>query len=270
MQSKARMKEEQTDAGIVGARATVGLMALICTMSLGAFAGKSLWSTMAYQRLEPSIASLAERSAGGKKGETDDEGNGKGRERRLDLRGINPDYTAWLRVSGTPISYPVVQPEPPRNESWYLSHDFWNNPSELGCPFLDERACAGGTHLIVYGHHIFGSDAIFSPLVRAYEQETFDGIGPAYWETDDGPTVFEPLFSLRVDRSYATIQRFGLRGDELRSWLRLLQKDASALSPACNERITRTNRVLTLSTCSSTVPGGRWRTLVVFSGYSDP
>ena len=177
----------------------------------------------------------------------------------------NAETVAWLCVAGTPIDYPVVQPGDGTAASYYLHHDFWGAYSALGCPYLDARAQAAGSHLLVYGHHLSSSDAMFTSIFRAYQQEIFDAVGAATWTTPDGATVFEPVFALSVDQGYAAIQTFDFASEEaLRAWLLALAGDATASAADWEERCAGATRVLTLVTCSSTHAGQRARTLLVF------
>ena len=58
------------------------------------------------------------------------------------LRSRNQDIAAWLRVEGTAIDLPVVNTRKGDPADFYLSHDFYRNPSFAGCPYLDARSTA--------------------------------------------------------------------------------------------------------------------------------
>lgn len=188
----------------------------------------------------------------------------------------NPETVAWIEVEGTEIDYPVVKPGPDKPRDWYLTHDFWGNESDLGCPYIDPRCDADGDHALVYGHHMGLSDQMFSSIYESYLRPSFDRVGCARWSTPDrGTVVFRRALALRVDRGYAAIQRFEFDSDEdLREWLFGLQSDAvascagtsyaAASSPSLEELAASATRVLTLVTCSSDRSGERDRTLLVF------
>lgn len=107
---------------------------------------------------------------------------------------------------------------------------------------------------------------MFSELSETRQQEVFDSIGAATWDTRNGTaTTFDPLFALSVDASDSEIQRFAFANEgEMRSWLISLSKRAEATSPDAETLIERAARVLTLVTCSEAQAGGRTRTLTVF------
>lgn len=178
-----------------------------------------------------------------------------------------PDFVAWLEVEGTPISLPVVQPPPEKPRDWYLTHNAEGAWDALGCPYLDARTDVRGRNLLVFAHHRFGSDLMFSPLVGAQRKEVFDSLGSARLSMPDGSIwSFRPLCALEVDASFQAIQRFSFPGrSEFRCWLSDLAKEASTESEEANALIRSAERVLTLVTCSSPIPGQRWRTIVIFA-----
>lgn len=180
---------------------------------------------------------------------------------------VNQETVGWLAIEGTPISYPVVQPAGDTPRDWYLDHDIEGNWNPLGCPYIDMRSGAHADHVMIFGHHVHGSQAMFSDLAGMYQQNEFDTLGPATWMTlttiDD---IFQPLLALKVDASFEDIQRFEFDGSEdLQEWLNALLAQADARSSCCDELISTTSQVLTLVTCSSPEAGQRWRTIVVFS-----
>ena len=50
------------------------------------------------------------------------------------LKRINPDTVGWIRLSGTPIDYPIVQE---RHSDFYLTHNFSGEESKHGSVCLD-------------------------------------------------------------------------------------------------------------------------------------
>lgn len=182
------------------------------------------------------------------------------------LREQNAEMVAWLSVDGTDIDYPVVQVSSDKPSDWYLTHDFWGKNSLAGCPYLDIRSAADGTHLLVYGHHLGLSNLMFSTISDVHHQNRFDSIGSARWNAMNGERAdFKPAMAMSVDKSYKRIQKFDFDSiSDLQSWLKSMKADASAVSPDLDAMIDGASRVLTLVTCSSPISGQRERTLVIF------
>lgn len=170
---------------------------------------------------------------------------------------------AWLTVSGTPIDYPVAQASE-QNPNFYLTHDLWAQPSQIGCPYLDWRCGLSDSHAIVYGHHVGTTNLQFSPIADAWQQDRFNEIGPATLSAPIGTHAYLPCLALKVDKNFELIQRFSLSTDELRAWLAELLNSASASSEQASKLCDRATKALTLATCSSVQAGQRERTLLVF------
>ena len=179
----------------------------------------------------------------------------------------NPNQAAWLSVDGTPIDYPVAQGAE-QEPGFYLAHDLWGQPSQVGCPYLDWRCSVADTHALIYGHRVGTTDLQFSPIANAWDQGVFDALGAATLETRTGTKSYVPCFALKVDKSYEQIQRFSMNRDELRSWLEDMLGEASAASPRAQDLCRHATKALTLATCASSQAGQRERTLLVFVGTS--
>lgn len=180
------------------------------------------------------------------------------------LQSYCPGAVAWLRVANTSISYPVMQASGDDPE-FYLSHDAWGEASGDGVPFLDSRCTNESDNLLVFGHHIIFTNRVFSPIYRAFDQQVFNGIGEATWDTGNGYTTFKPLMAMSVDKEYAPIQHFKFTSvSEMRAWLTSMESAATAHSDGWTEDISSAKRVLTLVTCSSDLSGQRRRTLLIF------
>lgn len=225
-----------------------------CLVAAAYLIGEQVSADMAYRNLGSEVSDAC--ATGGADGGIDWDG----------LLAQNPDTVAWLTVEGTRVDYPVVQPAAGKASDWYLGHDFWGNPSSVGCLYLDRRASANGRHMLVFGHHLGFSGQMFSDIFDSYEQGEFDGIGTARWSTPEGGTAeFEPIMAMSVDKTYAPIQSFEFATvDDLQSWLGELSRDATAASPDLEALADGASRALTLVTCSSAWSGQRARTLLVF------
>lgn len=67
----------------------------------------------------------------------------------------NTDMVGWLSIAGTNINFPVMQT--PNNPNYYLKHNFENEYSDLGTPYVQENCdLLTSDNLVIYGHHIKG------------------------------------------------------------------------------------------------------------------
>lgn len=181
---------------------------------------------------------------------------------------IDPVSAGTLNIKGSAVSCGVARLEETMPDSFYLTHALDGSWSPLGCPFLDRRSTADGAHLLIYGHHIAGSNMMFSSLQGCYAQKRFNDLESARWTPTNGkaPTTFIPFCALRVPATYGTIQRFSFAAeDDLERWLHGLAEEAEALNPAWKEQAARAEGVLTTVTCTEGNGASRHRTIVVFT-----
>jgi len=70
----------------------------------------------------------------------------------VEMRSINPDYVAWIRIDGTNINYPVVRGSD--NEK-YVNTSFYSERNKAGAIFMDYRNIGDPIpHIIIYGHNL--------------------------------------------------------------------------------------------------------------------
>lgn len=186
------------------------------------------------------------------------------------LSAQNPDLVAWLQVSDSSVDVPVVQSSA-EDPDRYLYLDFWGEPSDTGCPYLDSLCDADGTVMVVYGHRTLYRDYMFHDLSGAFEQGAFDTLGPAKWSTPaGGDASLAPLCSASVDRWDAAWQSVAKVRDvqALRVWLDWAVSDSSASNGAAGALASSATRALVLVTCNGRAFHPETRTVTVFVSTS--
>lgn len=179
------------------------------------------------------------------------------------LRNINDACMGWLSVAGTPISYPVVQGSKDRPD-YYLTHNFYRQRDGGGCLYIDARTTLNRRHIMVFGHHIVGSDTMFGALSHMWEQGRFSQLSTATLSMPDGSTrTYDAFCSFKVKASDALIQSFEWSDDvEFVKWL--AKQRARSTAQGKQTAIKNPEQVLTLVTCSGNIPGKSERTVVLF------
>ena len=90
------------------------------------------------------------------------------------LSEINSDIYAWLEISGTDISLPVLQH--PTIDSFYLNHDADGNASPNGAVFSESyynaKDFVTDPVVLLYGHHM-SSGAIFGNLQKYFTEANY-------------------------------------------------------------------------------------------------
>lgn len=86
------------------------------------------------------------------------------------LKSINKDIIAWIRIPDTNISYPIVQGS--RNNQ-YLHKNIYGKYSKGGTPFVDcnIKDAFHCSNTIVYGHNLMNG-AVFSQL-KQYQKQSY-------------------------------------------------------------------------------------------------
>lgn len=85
----------------------------------------------------------------------------------------NSDLAGWLKIEGTNVDYPVMQPVA-QSSDFYLNHDFDGKEDINGSLFLDSRNVLSepNDNMIIYGHNM-KSGMMFGELKQYLE--------PQYW-----------------------------------------------------------------------------------------
>ena len=89
------------------------------------------------------------------------------------LRGENAELVGWIKLDDTPIDYPVMQSV---SRPWhYLDHDFEDERSKSGLPFIEEVCDISGNRAnwIIYGHNM-KNGTMFGGLHSLTEQAFYE------------------------------------------------------------------------------------------------
>lgn len=174
-----------------------------------------------------------------------------------ELRALNPDVIAWLKVDGTKIDYPVLLG---KDNFEYLDKDAQGNYSASGSLFLDS-ACDPNfneSYEVIYGHHMAGH-AMFGDLDLFDDESFFDANSTATLELPQETLSLEVVAVLEADAYDGTI--FGTAASDGR----VAEVDALVRQKAMHVRdsdLDDTSHLIALSTCSSDV-GANARTVVL-------
>lgn len=108
----------------------------------------------------------------------------------------NKDMTAWLKVDGTKMDYPVMWT--PEDENYYLNRDFYGKNDKAGCLLLDGDSSVyepETTNLIIHGHNM-KAGTMFGEL-DLYRDESY------YQEHKE-----MKLYTMDDERTYEVISAF--------------------------------------------------------------
>lgn len=168
-----------------------------------------------------------------------------------------PAAAAWVRVGNTTVDYPVASLAADMPDTWYLSHDVWDQPNPCGCPFLDRGVSVDGPHPVIYAHRLGMTQRMFYDLDETYEQSRLAALGDCTLSSPDtGDTTLTPAFAMSVRRSDDSVRATDFASvDELRAWLVSQLGRASARTEGADYLVAHATRAVSLVTCSFATRG---------------
>ncbi len=169
----------------------------------------------------------------------------------------NEDIVGYLRINGTTIDYPVVQYS---DNQYYLNHDLYKNKSYTGSIYLDfENNLSGDDYnTVIYGHN-YREDIMFHSL-RYYKTKSFyDEHKYIEYSTLFEDYIFEifSVYETAVDFPYITV----LFQDE-NSFYDLSRQFKEKSIYDTGVELTKEDKVITLSTCTSSPIDGDRRLVI--------
>ena len=177
------------------------------------------------------------------------------------LHSQNSDFSGWIRISGTNVSYPVMKNE--SDAEYYLHRNFEKEYSDEGLPFIDERCSIKkpSTNIIIYGHNMKNGD-MFADLLKYEDKEYYQKHSTISFDTLYSESEYQIISVFRTDVSRDSDEDFRFYeftdetyAGELASYLKSL-KEVSIYSISFDE--SKVSELLTLSTCEYTKKDGRF------------
>ncbi len=174
------------------------------------------------------------------------------------LKKENKDCIGYLEVSGTTISYPVMQTK--SNPDFYLKHDFNKNYSFYGTPYLSAYCdLKKADNLIIYGHNINGGK-MFGALEQYKDKEFFDRHKNIYFTTNR-KREYEVFAVMSVNIKEFEYWKFVMVRDE-KDYDDFVKKVLKHSLWNTGEKPKYGEQMLMLSTCDNG-KGDDWRIVVV-------
>ena len=165
-----------------------------------------------------------------------------------ELKKVNSDTVAFLKVNGTEIEYPIVKT---RNNDFYLKHSFDKTYNAAGWIFVDYRNKLDGTdkNIVIYGHNR-KNGTMFSSLRNILKKEWYNN--PENLKIQlitENEEVFYEVFSVyQIEKETYYLQTDFNNDAEYFSFVETV-KNRSIKNFGVN--ITPENQILTLSTCAN-------------------
>lgn len=155
-----------------------------------------------------------------------------------------PETVAWLCIPDTSVDYPVMAGA---DNQFYLNHLPDGKKNALGSLFLDCRTSMDSSHLIIYGHNIWGGKMF--GLLKQYESPDYFAEHKTLTVVTADSVYVCPIFSVRRvgEEDHAYRMDFQDR-DDLAGYA--AQAASESLYPI-DADISGIKSVVTLSTCTA-------------------
>ena len=171
-----------------------------------------------------------------------------------ELQAMNPEVFAWLTVNDTPIDYPMTQTD---NNEKYINTNAEGQYTLSGAIFLDYRNSRDfeDFNSVVYGHHM-EKKMMFGALSDFADKEYFDNhkYGNLYYGgRDHGLEFFALILTDAYDGKLFTPD---VKSEEEKE--ALLNHIFSKAMYTRDIPVTLDDRIVLLSTCTSSITNGRY------------
>ena len=166
-----------------------------------------------------------------------------------ELKELNSDYTSWIYIPNTNISYPIVKGT---DNSFYLNHNFLKEESKVGSIFIDSNINEfEDRNTIIYGHYM-KDGSMFADLHKIYSNPSTTN--KIYIATKDKILEYEVFSSFKDSAHINNYQRFWSTDEDYLTYINML-KDKSLINYDIS--LNKSNRILLLSTCDFSNTNGR-------------
>lgn len=162
------------------------------------------------------------------------------------LTAVNSDVVAWLHISNTSISYPVLQGS---DNQAYIHTTYQGNYSAAGSIFVDYRIQGDFTqpNTIIYGHNM-SSGTMFGTL-KSYTTSSFTQSHPYFFLlTDQGYLRYEVCYVM-ITSATSDVYRYSF--DDQYSFADHIAYLAQWKSYDTGVSVTDDDKLVTLSTCTN-------------------
>lgn len=166
------------------------------------------------------------------------------------LKEINAELYAWIRIPGTQIDYPIAQRQG-EDQSFYLHHDMYQNPRFSGCIYSENLNKQDFTDpvTVLYGHNM-KNGSMFQNLHQFRKQEFFDEHQYIYIYTPEKTYIYQ-IFAVYPYDDRHILKSFDFSDEQvLADYLNECQNPHSMEALVRSDvELTTDTPILTLSTC---------------------
>ena len=170
-----------------------------------------------------------------------------------EIKKINSEVVAWIKLDGTYVDYPILQTD---NNDYYLHYMYNGKKNKAGSIFIDYRNKSDFSDMntVIYGHNM-RADSMFT-IFEEYKQQDFYTANPQI-------TIYTPNGDYSVELICGTIEdgedefvQFNFENDrELQEYVNYFKKRSTFQS---NAELQDGDRIVSFCTCSFEYTNARY------------
>lgn len=162
-----------------------------------------------------------------------------------ELQKTNDVIAGWVKIPGTPVDYPLLQPE---DNQYYLKHTFDNIYSDFGSIFIDSYCSMDDPNTVIYGHNT-RNDSMFGSLKKYKNADYFNRHPNIYILYGDTEKEYQVVAALTVEIT-DPVYKFKFKDSNIQKvWIEAIYERAECNKP--DMKFTGNEKFITLSTCTS-------------------
>lgn len=166
-----------------------------------------------------------------------------------ELKKINDDVCAWIKIPDTNIDYPVLQ-SADGNDSYYLTHNMYREYEKVGSIYIESYNTNTFTdpNTVIYGHNTVNG-TMFRDLHNFRDKKYFDARTTMYIYTP-GHILTYTIFSCHRYDNRHIMKSFNFTDKAVfSSFLKSCTNPKSVIANTRPVEVSVDDRIITLSTC---------------------
>ena len=162
-----------------------------------------------------------------------------------ELKAINGDFVAWIKINDTAINYPVVHTD---NNNYYLHHTFYGKDNFSGAIFMnaENTDIDLDQNVILYGHNM-KNGSMFAGIRKYVEKDFWESHKYIQLYTRTGLHIYK-IYSGYTTGATSDSYKYSFASDE--SFQEFLNQTKELSDYDTETELNLESKILTLSTCT--------------------
>ncbi len=175
------------------------------------------------------------------------------------MRELNPDLYAWIKIPNTMIDYPIAQYQG-SDDTYYLSHNMYKESAFAGCIYTEKINSKNfdDPNTVLYGHNM-QNGSMFRELHNFRNEDFFNNNKYIYIYLPNKTLTYHIFSAYEYDDRHILYSFDFSDKKTFQDYLDYAQNPVSSMM--CNKRnlnVTADDKIITLSTCLGNISTSRY------------